>query len=70
MRKHRSAVLADRAGNTCSICVIAPENIALAYEPTVVDFQTCVRFKQIDRNTFETQLQAIWDAFTAEGERL
>lgn len=65
-----SAVLADRAGNTCSICVIAPENIALAYELTVVDFQTCVRFTQIDRNTFETHLRTIWDAFTAEGERL
>lgn len=65
-----SAVLADRAGNTRSLCVIVPENIALVYEPTVVDFQTCVRFTQIDRNTFETQLQAIWDAFTAEGEQL
>lgn len=65
-----SAVLADRVGNTRSLCVIVPERIALVYEPTVVDFQTCVRFTQIDRSAFETQLQSIWDAFTAEGEQL
>ena len=65
-----SAVLADQAGNTRSLCVIMPENIALSYEPAVVDFQTCVRFAQIGQSTFGTQLRSILDAFTAEGEQL
>lgn len=65
-----SAILADRAGNTRSLCVIMPENIALSYEPAVVDFQTCVRFAQIGQSTFGTQLRSILDAFTAEGEQL
>ena len=64
-----SAVLADQAGNTRSLCVIVPKNMALVYTPTVVDFQTCVRFTQISRSALETQMRAIQDAFTAEENR-
>jgi hypothetical protein len=65
-----SAVLADQAGNTRSLCVIVPKNMALAYAPAVVDFQTCVRFTQIAQSEFETQMRAIQDAFTAEEKQL